>query len=154
MTRIDELRSTYKRMVDEELLKLAAEMDDLTDDAKTALHAELDSRGIIEHAASTPSAPSRPGAPSGSQQLPSWFMGEKTPALPPNEFVAVYSATNDSEAEEIQATLRDARIESQVEYVILVHQSDSERAFEALSERLDAPEDSDEEHDDEEEDDG
>lgn len=135
-SRLDEYRATYKRMVDEELLELAEEMDQLTDDAQTALRDELDRRGIVDEALQEPEAPlskSPARAPSG---LPEWFLGSKSPALPDSELVAVFSAASDSEAEQVQESLRAAGIDSQTEYVILVPQAQAEKAYQALSEQL------------------
>jgi len=148
-SRIDEFRATYKRMVDEELLELADEMDQLTEEAQIALRAELSHRGIAEEGIEAQKAEAPQSNAPAEPNLPEWgFFGAKTPELQPSDFVAVFSAGSDSEAEQVQESLRDAGIESQFQIVILVRQADSERAFDVLSERLDADQESGEEDED------
>ena len=50
--------------------------------------------------------------------------------------MAVYSAASESEAEQVQESLRAAGVESQLQIVILVPQAEAERALEILSEQL------------------
>ena len=156
--RIDELRATYKRMVDEELLELAEEMDQLTDEAKTALRAELSRRGIQEGGTEEPKAEAPPSNAPAEPGLPEWFLGSKAPPLPDSEFVAVFSTQDDSEAGQVQESLRGAGIECQMQIVILVPQAQAEKAFEVLSEQLGPDPDADESEKDaegeEEEEDG
>jgi len=146
---MDEYRANYKRMPDGQLLELAEQVDELTEEAQTALRAEIDRRGIAEEAVQESEAPpseSPARAPSG---LPEWFLGSKSPALPDSELVAVFSAASGSEAEQVQESLRVAGIDSQTEYVILVPQVQAERAFEVLSEQLGPDDDQGEEEGDE-----
>ena len=135
--RMDEYRATYKQMADGQLLELAAELDQLTGEAQTALRAEMDRRGIAEEAtkAQEPRMPTE-GTPAAPDP-PAWgFFGAPPPALPPSEFVAVFSAETEPEAEQVRESLRAAGVESLLEFVVLVRQGESEKAFEILSEQL------------------
>jgi len=136
--RMDEYRTTYKQMADGQLLELAAELDHLTGEAQTALWAEMGRRGITEEATKVQkSAVPADGSPA-AHDLPAWgFFGADAPAaLPPSEFVAVFSADSEPEAEQVQESLRAAGIESLLEFVVLVRQDKSEKAFGILSEQL------------------
>ena len=162
-SRVEELRATYKRMPEEQLLELAGQADQLTGEARTALWAELGYRGITEEAIKTrEKKSSRSDPPTADEIAQLNLLGERTPTLPPSEFVAVFSAESESEAEQVQESLRAAGVESQLQIVILVPQAEAEKAFEILSEQLgpdtesddgEPDEDLDEEIEEEEQDD-
>ena len=144
-SRIEEYRATYKRMPDDQLLELADEVDDLTEEARTALWAELERRGIAEAGGKTPDKKTSRSSPAMPADTADWdLLGERPPALPPSEFVAVFSAEKEAEAEQVQESLRSAGVESLLEFVVLVRQSESEKAFEILSEQLGPDADADE----------
>ena len=138
--RMDEYRANYKRMPDGQLLELAEQVDELTEEAQTALRAELGRRGIaeegIEEGIEEQKAEAPPNNAPAEPGLPEWFLGSKAPPLPDSEFVAVFSAQDESEADQVQESLRIAGIENQAQIVILVPQAQAEKAFEVLSEQL------------------
>jgi hypothetical protein len=153
-SRIEEYRATYKRMPDAQLLELAEQVDDLTDEAQTALRAELDRRGIAEAAGKTPDKEPAPSSPAMPAEVANWgILGEHVPTLPPSELVAVFSAATEAEAAQVQEALHAAGIECQLQIVILVPQAEAEQAFEVLSEQL-GPEEESEDGEDEEGDEG
>ena len=123
-------------MADLELLELADQADQLTEEARTALGAELGRRGITEEATQAQNVEATPSSPSAASGLPNWFLGASPAPLPPSEFVAVFSAESESEAQQVRESLRAAGIESQSQIVILVPQAEAEKAFETLSEQL------------------
>ncbi len=145
MSSRDEYRATYQRMGDLELLELAGEIDQLTPEARKALEAELGRRGITEEANQAQDAEAPPSSPSAASGLPNWFLGASPAPLPPSEFVAVFSAESESEAQQVRESLRAAGIESQSQIVILVPQAEAEKAFETLSEQLGPDPDAEEE---------
>jgi hypothetical protein len=147
---MDEYRANYKRMPDGQLLELAEQVDELTEEAQTALRAELGRRGIAEEGIEEQKAEAPPNNAPAEPGLPEWFLGSKAPPLPDSEFVAVFSAQDESEADQVQESLRIAGIENQAQIVILVPQAQAEKAFDILSEHLgpDAEDEEDEEHED------
>ena len=145
-SRVDEYRATYKGMADEQLLELAGQVDQLTGEARTALWAELGRRGITELATKAQDTEASRSNPPTPADLTKWdLMGDRTPTLPPSEFVAVFSAGSQSEADQVQESLRAAGVESQLQVVILVPQAESEKALEILSEQLGPVPDAEEE---------
>ena len=148
--RMDEYRANYKRMPDGQLLELAEQVDELTEEAQTALRAELGRRGIAEEGIEEQKAEAPPNNAPAEPGLPEWFLGSKAPPLPDSEFVAVFSTQDDSEAGQVQESLRTAGIENQAQIVILVPQAQAEKAFEVLSEQLgpDEEDEEEEEHED------
>ena len=134
----DQYRVTYGRMADGELLELAGQVDQLTGEARTALWAELGRRGITEEAIRTRDSGTSQDIPAPAIELPDWgLFGPKPPELPPSEFVTVFSAEDESEAERVQELLRTAGIECQMQIVLLVRQAESEKALQIVSEQLD-----------------
>ena len=135
----DQYRVTYGRMADGQLLELAGQLDQLTGEARTALWAELGRRGITEEALQAQDAEAPSSSPAPTQDLPDWgLLGAKPPELPSSEFVTVFSAGSESEAEQVQESLRADGIECQMQIVLLVRQADSEKALRILSEQLDS----------------
>ena len=139
----DQYRATYQRMADGKLLELAGQVDQLTGEARTALWAELGRRGITEEAIQARDSGTTPDVPVRPIELPDWgLFGPKPPELPPSELVTVFSAADESEAEQVRELLRAHGIECQTQIVLLVPQAESETAFQILSEQLDADEES------------
>ncbi|MGH9786615.1 MAG: hypothetical protein ACRD88_20790 [Terriglobia bacterium] len=136
--RTDQYRVTYGRMADGELLELAGQVDQLTGEARTALWTELGRRGIKEEAIQARDSGTPQDIPAPPIELPEWgLFGPKPPELPPSELVTVFSAGDESEAEQVRELLRADGIESQMQIVILVRQAESEKALRILSEQLD-----------------
>jgi hypothetical protein len=137
-SRLDEYRATYKKMADEQLLELAGQADDLMAEARTALWAELGRRGITEEAIKVQESETPPSSPPSPADLVKWdLMGDRTPTLPPSDFVAVFSAGSTSEADQAQELLRASGIESQLQIVILVAHAEADKALRIFSEQLD-----------------
>jgi len=141
-SRVEEYRATYHRMADEELLELSGQLDQLTPDARIALWAEIGRRGITEQAAEaqdaamshdSSAAASHPSEP----DLHAWSLLPEPSTLPSNEFVAVLSVGDVSEAQHAQELLHAKGIESQLQIVLLVPQANSEKALQIVSEQID-----------------
>jgi hypothetical protein len=135
---MERMMANYRRMVDDELLALAGQLDELTPEARTALWAELGRRGITDDAIQVgqPEAVESPSSP--PDETPQWsLLPQNPPTLPEGEWVAVYSAETESEANSIRDLLYQSAIESQLQIVVLVRQEGAQAAFRVLSEELD-----------------
>jgi len=135
---MDQILLTYQRMVDDELLELAAAPNELTPEARTALWAELGRRGITDEAMQAAESMPAPAAPQATVGGVNWsVVPESQGGAQDSEWVAVSSAESEAEARETQELLQASGIASQLQIVVLTNQADAARAFDILSEKLD-----------------
>ena len=144
---MEEFRKIYERLVDDELLELAAAPDSLTPEARTALSKELEHRGLadeaMEAAASQDAAPEPPITSGASVGNAAWSVVPESQTVEAGSgWVAVSSAESEAEARQTQEILKAAGIESQLQIVVLIDPADANRAFDVLSERLDREQES------------
>jgi hypothetical protein len=113
-------------------------------EARTALWAEIGRRGITDQAAEARDAAMSHDSPAATAtaapsepDLSAWSLLPKPSTLPSNEFVTVLSVGEVSEAQHAQELLHANGIESQLQIVLLVPQTDSEKALRIVTEQID-----------------